>query len=98
MTSNTEKYKKLIIPIIVRYLPNAKIIIYGSRARKDDREGSDIDIALDMGKTIEDASLAAIINDLEESDLPIHFDVVDFHKVSERMQKEILKDGVVWQK
>ena len=74
------------------------MILYGSSARKDAREGSDIDIALDIGKKIEDATISAIIGDLEESDLPINFDIVDFHAVSERMQQEILKDGVIWRK
>ena len=98
MKSKTEEYRKIIESIILKHLPDAKIILYGSRARKDAREGSDIDIALDIGKKIEDATISAIIGDLEESDLPINFDIVDFHAVSERMQQEILKDGVIWRK
>ncbi len=51
-----------------------------------------------MGEPIKEDILYAIIQDLEESSLPIYFDIVDFHGVSERMQKEIMKDGVLWQK
>jgi predicted nucleotidyltransferase len=92
----TELYKKIIVPIIVKYLPDAKIILYGSRARGDYKEGSDIDIALDMGYTIDDRMINNIIGDLEESNLPINFDIVDFHAVSEKMQQRILRDGVIW--
>ncbi len=98
MQSFTEKYKKIIIPIISKQLPTAKIILYGSRARKDERKGSDIDIALDTGKKIASAYMSAILQELEDSDLPINFDIIDFYAVSERMQQEILKDGVIWQK
>ena len=97
MESKTEAYKEIIIPIIHRYLPDAKIILYGSRARKDESEGSDIDIALDIGTEIEFRKLSKIISDLEESNLPIHFDIVDFQNLSERMQTEIVKDGLIWE-
>lgn len=98
MESKTETYKEIIIPIIQRHLPDAKIILYGSRARKDESEGSDIDIALDAGSKIEFRTLSKIISDLDESNLPIHFDIVDFQNLSERMQGEIVKDGLLWKK
>lgn len=92
----TEKYKQIIMPIIEKYAPDAKIILYGSRARGDFKEGSDIDVALDMGYKINTRVLSDIDGDLEESDLPIKYDIVDFQGVSEKMQQRILKDGVVW--
>lgn len=98
MESYTKKYKTIILPLILKYLPQAKVILYGSRARKDEREGSDIDIALDTGKKIDSGVMIAIIGAIEDSMLPINFDIIDFHAVSEAMQKEILKDGIVWNK
>ena len=92
----TELYRKIIEPIIIKYAPDAKIILYGSRARGDFGSGSDIDIALDMGHVIERSVMNKILGDLEESKLPIGFDIVDFRKISEDMQKEILKDGIIW--
>ena len=96
MDNALERYKNIIIPIIIRYVPDAKIILYGSRARGDAKQGSDIDIALDMKEKIDRSLLNKILQDLEESRLPICFDIVDFAKISQDMQKEILKDGVVW--
>ena len=98
MKSNKEHYKDIILNIIEKHVPNAKIILYGSRARKDHKEGSDIDIALDLdlGKKIDRIKIINILDDLDESLLPIEYDVVDFNNVSEDMQSEILKDGVVW--
>ncbi|HLY69494.1 MAG TPA: nucleotidyltransferase domain-containing protein [Puia sp.] len=92
----TEKYKKIIMPIIEKYAPDAKIILYGSRARGDFGQGSDIDIALDTGHKIDIRIMSNISGDLEESDLPINFDIVDFQAVSEKMQQRIVRDGVIW--
>jgi uncharacterized protein len=92
----TEEYKNIIVPIIKKYISDVKIILYGSRARGDAGEGSDIDVALDAGHIIDSLIMSKIKGDLEESKLPISFDIVDFKKVSEDMQKEILKDGIVW--
>jgi hypothetical protein len=42
--------------------------------------------------------MSNIKGDLEESDLPIPFDIVDFHTLPKSMQENILKDGVIWKK
>lgn len=95
MESKLEKYKKIIMPIIEKHVPNAKIILYGSRARGDFEEGADINIALDMDKKIDSWLVYALLLDLHDSDLPILFDVVDFAKVSEDFKKNILRDGIM---
>ena len=97
MKNSAEKYKNIILPLIVKYVPRAKIILYGSRARGDARAGADIDIALDIGGKIESLVMSRIMEDVEKSNLPISFDIVDFYAISVKMQQEILKDGVVWQ-
>jgi uncharacterized protein len=96
MNNFTEKYKAIMLPIIRKDFPSAKIILYGSRARGDFRQGSDIDVAIDEGHKIETRLMNRLIGDIEESKLPICFDIVDFWKVSEDMQKEIMKDGIIW--
>lgn len=98
MINYTESYKEIIVPILIKYLPNAKIILYGSRARGDFKEGSDIDVALDTGHKIDIFIMSNIIGDLEESNLPISFDIVDFQAIPESLQKEIVKDGIIWKK
>lgn len=96
MGFNINYYKKIIMPIIEKYLPKAKIILYGSRARGDSQEGSDIDIALDIGHKIERHIIVKIIEDLESSTLPINFDIVDLNNVSKELKEQILKYGKIW--
>ncbi len=96
MNEHLEEYKDIIVSIILKHVPQAKIILYGSRARGDSKEGSDIDIALDIGTPIDKSLLSEIEWDLEDSDLPILFDIVDLAKISADMKKNILKDGIIW--
>ena len=48
-----ERHKNILIEIVEKYLPEALIYLYGSRASGQARECSDVDIALDSGKKIE---------------------------------------------
>jgi len=92
----TEQYKKMLLDIIVKKLPTARIILFGSRARGDNKEGSDIDIALDNGTKIDPRVIIDIKGLIEDSDLPLFCDVVDIHAISDSMREKILTGGVVW--
>ncbi len=45
-----KKSKDKIVRVLKALFPGAKIILYGSRARGDAHDNSDIDIAIDAGK------------------------------------------------
>ncbi|MCF7800309.1 nucleotidyltransferase domain-containing protein [Candidatus Babeliales bacterium] len=94
--SNETKYKNELINIIKKYLPDCKIYLFGSRARKEHRLNSDIDIAINCNKKIEHIFLAQIRNDLDESNIPFLVDVVDFQTVALELQKNILAEGIIW--
>ena len=68
-----------------------KVILFGSRSRGDNRERSDIDLAIQGGDTVAFAASA-------DEDIPtlLMFDVVDLDKpVQSELLEEIRKDGVV---
>lgn len=68
-----------------------KIILFGSRARGDFYERSDIDIAVSGGNALK-FSLDAD----EEVRTLLMFDVVDLDgHISEELQKEIERDGII---
>ena len=68
-----------------------RVILFGSRSRGDNRERSDIDLAIQGGDTV---AFAAGVDE----DIPtlLMFDVVDLDKtVQKELLDEIRKDGVV---
>lgn len=68
-----------------------KVILFGSRARGDNLERSDIDLAIQGGNTVAFAASA-------DEDIPtlLMFDVVDLDKpVQTELMEEIRKDGIV---
>ncbi|MBQ6258759.1 MAG: nucleotidyltransferase domain-containing protein [Lachnospiraceae bacterium] len=68
-----------------------KVILFGSRARGNHTKRSDIDIAISGGDA------ASFYWDIKEkSHTLLSFDVVEMDKgISEELQKEIERDGVV---
>lgn len=91
------KYKDKLITIINKHLPNAKIYLFGSRARSTHSPGSDIDIAVDTGESIPWTTLGAL-EKIIESNIPLFVDIIDLNSVSEDMRKQILKEDIVWTK
>lgn len=91
-----EKYKNKIISILSALFPRTKIYLFGSRARKTNREFSDIDIALDAGRPLDNIDVGEARDMLAESNVPYKIDVLDLQSVPEEMKKIILKEGVLW--
>ncbi len=91
-----EKYKKILIKIIEKHLPNCKIYLFGSRAQKKHPETSDIDIALDTGNKIDIGIIGKIKDNLIESYIPYFVDIVDTNMTTEIMKTQILKNGIIW--
>lgn len=90
------RYKKTLLNIIHTHLPNCKVYIFGSRARKDHSQGSDIDLALDLGTKINQGKIYKIQDAIEESTIPLHVDIVDIHDISGKFKEEVLKEGILW--
>lgn len=90
--------KDKIITIITMFFPVAKIYLFGSYARGDITRSSDIDIAIDIGKPLPLVQRSQIKKMIECLNLLQNVDVVDFHSVPPELQKNILKDGILWKK
>ena len=93
-----EEYKKKLVDLISKYFPEARIYLYGSRARGEHGETSDIDVAVDVGERAEKHKMAMIRLSIDDLNIPLEVDVVDFYSVSKEMQSNIKKEGVVWKK
>jgi len=88
--------KRKIIGILTVLFPEAKIYLFGSRAKGKARPFSDIDIALDAGKKLELARIGEVRDMFKESNIPFSFDFVDLQSVSQEFRDVVLKEGILW--
>ena len=72
------------------------VFVFGSRADGTAHQRSDIDIGI-LGKQALPAFIKLDIEEqLEESNIPLRVDFVDFNKVDQAFKKEALKTVIVW--
>lgn len=83
------------VRVIKRYLPHARVIVFGSRAKGKHRPNSDLDLALDIGEPIGGWIVETLREELDKLPTLVTFDLVDLHKVGEDFKKTILSEGKV---
>ena len=71
----SEKSLQKIYDVFDRYPEVEEVILYGSRARDDYKNGSDIDLTLRGGDTLTHRILSKIANDLDDQLLPYTIDL-----------------------
>jgi len=74
--------------IFRKYKSIRKVILYGSRAMGNYKNGSDIDITLDTDENFTDRDLLHVCGELDESDLPYFVDCSIFAKIGNLDLKE----------
>ena len=86
--------QETMIQLLTVLFPSATIYLFGSRARGDHTERSDIDIAIDLGRQMEFREIAQARGVLEGLNLAQKIDVVDINRSGTK--ELVLKEGVVW--
>ena len=79
----TQHTLEQIINIFAKIPKIEEVILYGSRAMGNYREGSDVDLAL-KGENLDMNELLKLSAELDELDLPYHFDLLIFEKIKHR--------------
>ncbi len=75
------------------------MVLYGSRARGDYKNGSDIDLTLRGGDALTHTILSKIANDLDDQLLPYTIDLSIFKNIrNPDMVEQIERVGVVFYK
>lgn len=70
-----------------------KVILFGSRARGDERERSDIDLAV-VGPDIADNEWTDIWRYVDDAPTLLGIDLVRFEQAPDHLKESILKEGV----
>jgi len=80
--------------IIASYLPDARIFLFGSRAKGDAGETSDFDIAVDAGSKISLGVIARIKDEIDELRTLKSIDIIDLNRVNPEFKTIIRKSGM----
>jgi len=89
-----EKLKKLTLAMLKG--ERVKVILFGSRARRDHRRTSDVDIGLIPYGTLDKKKMVLLKDKVEELNIPYKVEIVDFSQVSVNFKKEAMKGAVIW--
>ena len=83
--------------VFVQYPQVEEVVLYGSRARGDYKNGSDIDLTLRGGDALTHTILSRIANDLDDQLLPYTIDLSIFGNIrNPEMTEQIERVGVVF--
>ncbi len=91
-----QEQKKQIIKVIEIFFPEAKIYLFGSRARGNYVATSDIDIAIDAKEPLSMTQKGQIVSMIDALNIPQKVDVVDLNRVPQALKENILKEGILW--
>ena len=86
----TKEERDSVISIIKNNVSNkVRVFFFGSRMDGTSSKSSDLDVLLHGNSPIELGQISIIKEQLEQSNLPFKVDVLDYHRCSEQMLKNI---------
>ena len=90
------RYQDQIIDVFVRAVPAKKfeVFLFGSRARGEEEEGSDADLAI-AGEQIDRCDLSLIREQWEYSTIPMMLDLVDLQDINSALYEQVEKEKVL---
>ena len=95
-----DKYLDIAKKIILNHIDcdEINVFLFGSRVMDDSRRDSDIDIGFLGKEALDHRVFRKITDDLEESVVPYHFDLIDFYKVDNNFKRIALQRIMLWNK
>ena len=90
------RYQDQMINVFSRAVPAKKfeVFLFGSRARGDEEEGSDADLAI-SGTEIDRCDLSLIREQWEYSTIPMMIDLVDLKDINSALGEQIEKEKIL---
>ena len=90
-----DKLKIELENIFKEYSEIEKVVLFGSRARQDNKYNSDIDLCL-FGNQITHLIHAKVVMDIDEINTPLSFDILNFNELNkEKLIENIKNEGIV---
>jgi hypothetical protein len=97
-SSQREKISQQVRAILLQVLSEhgVKLYLFGSWARGEERQSSDIDVGVWHDGTLDRKLLTEVRFLLEESTIPYRVDVVDLTQVDTEFLAKVKREGIVW--
>ena len=95
----SNRHRAMLEALLRKHVPHAEVWAYGSRINGASHEGSDLDLAVrGPGLRPVGEGFYALLEALQQSNLPILVQAHDWAKLPERFHREIERDYVVVQR
>jgi predicted nucleotidyltransferase len=93
---SVSEIKDVVCGIAINY-PINKVTLFGSYAKGEAREGSDIDLLIDSGGALRGLQFFGVVGDIADKFEPTEVDVIEAREVikGSRVDAEIAAAGVV---
>lgn len=75
---------------------NVRVYLFGSWARCEEKQSSDIDIAIEENSQLSSSKWIELTDKIEESTIPYNVDVVNINDTTLELAKQINEEGIVW--
>jgi uncharacterized protein len=93
-----EKYLAIARDIVLEHVDNERyaVFLFGSRAAGTHARSADLDIGIEGDTPLPPKIIAAINEELEQSLVPYHIDIVDFYGADDRFKKIAKERIITW--
>ncbi len=89
-----EELRQMVLAALGEH--DAEVWLFGSCARGEVLQHSDIDIAILPRDELPSDFFSALVERIEESSIPYNVDVVDLRRASSTLIDEVRREGVKW--
>jgi predicted nucleotidyltransferase len=89
-----EELRRMVLDALGEH--DAEVWLFGSCARDDTRQHSDIDIGILPRDELPSAFFALLAADIEESDIVYDVDLVDLRHADAALVEEVRREGILW--
>jgi predicted nucleotidyltransferase len=91
-----EELRRMVLAALGEH--DAAVWLFGSCARGEPRQASDIDIAILPRGDLPCGFFGALAADLEESTIPYNVDLMDLRRADRALVDAVRREGVQWRK
>ena len=89
MLSLTERELQIVKDILSRYIPSYPVWVFGSRVTGDNKQFSDLDLAIISDEAVPVETFAKLREAFSESDLTFKVNLIDWATIDESFRKII---------